>query len=115
MAYLHSTLANNQKYWDGGYNQDGSKRSIFVAGKAGIPNQHMLILPAAITEVSDEELELLKRNHVFDLHVKNGFITIEGKKVEAEKVASSMNKSDKSKPKTKEEFEAEGKQAPKAK
>ena len=115
MAYLHSTLANNQKYSVGGYNQDGSKRSIFVAGKAGIPNQHMLILPAAITEVTDEELALLKKNHVFDLHVKNGFITIENKKLDVEKASSNMNKSDKSKPKTKEELEAEGKKAPKAK
>lgn len=115
MAYLHSTLANNQKYAVEGYNQDGTKKSIFVAGKAGIPNQHMLILPAAITEVTEEELNLLKRNHVFDLHVKNGFITIEGKKLDAEKAASSMNKSDKSKPKTEAELEAEGKKAPKAK
>lgn len=115
MAFIHSTLANNQRYAVGGFNQDASQKSIQILGKAGIPSQHMLILPAAITEVTDEELELLKQNHVFNIHLKNGFITIENKKLEAEKAASNMNKSDKSKPKTKEELEAEGKKTPKDK
>lgn len=113
MPFVNSTLANDQNYAVSGMNDNGLKRSIFIAGKANIPNRHMLILPSASTEVSDAELAELQKNHVFNLHVKNGYITVEHKKASAEKVASNMNKSDKSKPKTAEELEVEGKQTPK--
>ena len=115
MAYIYSTLSADMKYKIDGYNEDGSDRFVFVAGKADIPNQHMLTSKGISTEVDDALLVELEKNKVFQTHVENGVIKIDRKKHNAEKVAKDMNKDD-SRPLTEKELaELDGKAPRKSK
>ena len=49
----------------------------------------------------------LKKNPVFLKHVADGFLTVQSKKLEVEKVASDMNLEDKSAPLTPSDFSPE--------
>lgn len=110
--YVYSTLSSDVTY--NKKDKHGNiEATVTVAGKANIPNRHMLTSKGITTEVSEAELDLLNANRVFQLHKKNGFITVEDKKHDAEKVADSMNNMDKSAPLTAEQLAAEGKNAPK--
>lgn len=111
MAYIYSRLSADMKYKIEGYHDDGSDRFVFVAGKADIPNKHMLTVRGVSTQVDDELIELLKKNPVFNLHVDNGVIHVDKHKADADKVASDMA-SDDSRPLTAEELEALGGKAP---
>lgn len=66
-----------------------------------------------VTEISDEQYAQLKDNHVFQLHKENGFISVENRKEDPEKVATNMEASDKSAPDTVESLEAEKQAVPK--
>lgn len=112
MNYIYSTLASDQVYVEYGKNRQVVSQ-VFVAGKANIPNKHMLTPKGVSTEVSDEQLAVLRNNRVFQLHEKNGFITVDSKKRDADKVSANMNKNDKSQPDTKERLEENKKEQPK--
>lgn len=109
--YIYSTLANDVEYIK--KDEHGNVvAAIKIAGKANIPNRNMLTAKGVATEVEDKDLDVLNSNRVFQLHKKNGFITVDSKKHDAEKVADDMNNMDKSAPLTAEQLEAEGKKAP---
>lgn len=109
--YVYSTLANDQHYVERGTNRT-VVAAVFIAGKANIPNRHMLTSRGVATQVTDEQLAVLKANRVFQLHEKNGFVTVESKKHEVDKVADSMNNNDPSQPDTEAKLAAEKKQVP---
>lgn len=111
MAYIYSRLSADMKYKIEGYNDDGSDRFVFVAGKADIPNKHMLTVRGVSTQVDDALVKLLEKNPVFQLHVENGVIHVDKHKVDAEKVASDMAADD-SRPLSEEELEALDGKAP---
>lgn len=111
--YVYSTLANDQRYVERGTNRT-EVAAVFVAGKANVPNRHMLTPRGVSTQVSDEQLAVLRNNKVFQLHEKNGFVTVESRKVDADKVAKSMSNNDPSRPDTSERLAAEKKETPKA-
>jgi hypothetical protein len=50
--------------------------------------------------VTEEALAELEKNPVFNLHKKNGFITVQARRADADKIATDMNAKDKSKPLT---------------
>jgi len=62
-------------------------------------------LKGACTPVSDEDLALLEKNTVFQLHMTNGFIKIEKKEKEIDKVVSDMKAADLAAPVTPDEQE----------
>lgn len=109
--YVYNTLANDQRYTERGKNRT-VVASVFIAGKANIPNKHMLTSRGVVTEVTDEQLAILRNNAIFKLHEKNGFITVERRKVNADKVADSMNNNDPSAPDTEAKLAAEGAETP---
>jgi len=111
--YVYSTLANDQRYVERGKNRT-EVAAVFVAGKANVPNRHMLTPRGVSTQVSDEQLAVLRKNKVFQLHEKNGFVTVETKKADADKVASSMNNNDPSQPDTEARLVSEKKSSPKS-
>lgn len=111
--YVYSTLANDQRYVERGKNRT-VVASVFIAGKANVPNKHMLTARGVSTKVSDEELTILRKNPVFKLHEKNGFVTVDSRKADPEKVASSMNGNDPSQPDTEARLVSEKKAAPKS-
>lgn len=90
--YIYSTLSSSVNYEvDGG-------RNILIAGGANIPDKHFLTPQGVITCATEEDLALLRKNRVFALHSKNGFIKWHGKKMEIEAVIADMQGSDDSAP-----------------
>ena len=111
--YVYSTLANDQRYVERGTNRT-VVASVLVAGKANVPNRHMLTPRGVSTQVSDEQLAILRDNKVFKLHEKNGFVTVDSRKADPDKVAKSMSNNDPSRPDTSERLSDEKKESPKA-
>ncbi|MDR0805951.1 MAG: hypothetical protein LBN41_04275 [Enterobacteriaceae bacterium] len=104
--YIYSTLSNDQLY----ATQSGD---VFIAGKVNITNKHFLTPRGVVTEVTPEQYAQLKKNHVFKLHMQNGYILVDQHKVDPEKAATDMNSRDESAPDTPESLAAEGKDIPK--
>ena len=108
MAYVYSTLSCDQGYAIYDKGADGTpilNRVIHVKGQANITNKVLVTPRGVATEVSDADLETLNKDYHFSEHVKNGFITFESKKFDADEVAKDMTKQDRSAPKTKDELE----------
>lgn len=106
--YVYSTLSNDQNY---ALEAGGT---VFIAGKANIMTRQMYTPRGRVTDITDEQYVLLRKNHVFQLHEKNGFIAVEEIKADPEKVATNMEASDLSAPDTPESLEAENKEVPKS-
>lgn len=104
--YIYSTLSNDQNYAV----NDGV---VSITGQANIMTKQMFTPRGRVTEITDEQYAQLKNNHVFKLHKENGFITVESRKEDPEKVATNMEASDASAPDTPESLEAENKEVPK--
>jgi hypothetical protein len=93
--YIASTLTNAQEYTV--YNGINAIKSIRVNGGHGLNNRHLITLNGAITEVSDEDLGLLRANPLFQRHVDNGFLTVTGDN-NGERVAGNLESRDSSAP-----------------
>ena len=98
--YVYSTLTSSQVY-------DG----VFIAGGANCPDRYMHTPLGVATPVTDEQVEILRKNPVFALHQVNGFVDIDARKVEADRKAKDMNHSDKSAPMTEETVKVEAEEA----
>jgi len=103
--YVFSTLSTDMHYveWIPGADKGaiGSQgRTIHIKGGAGVANDRIVTPLGVSTEIDDADVPLLEANEVFKLHKKNGFVTIQKKSADAEKVASNMNRADPSAPKT---------------
>lgn len=99
MAYIYSTLTNDQSYDIYDVSPSGVQvlvASVKVSGGHGRINNHFVTPRGVVTQVTDAELKLLKKCDVFNTHVKNGFIVIDNSKRDAEAVASEMEVADKS-------------------
>lgn len=105
--YVFSTLANNQMYQEwvkGGGDIPVKGRGVLIKGGAGVANRNLITPLGVATEVSDEELQLLEANDVFQTHKALGFIVVRQKSADVEKVAADMNRTDKSAPLTEASF-----------
>ena len=117
MPYVYSTLTSDQLYTS--YRPaiaDGAppiiERQVFINGGANLIDKVLQTPRGAVTQVSDEDVQFLRKNHDFLLHEKNGYVTIEAKKVDTiEAVASAMTPRDESAPMTPQDLEADGKKA----
>lgn len=96
--YVYSTLTCDNDYaeWQKNGDQQSILRTVRVNGGHGLMNKHMITPLGVVTEVSDEDLEFLQKNSGFQQHVANGFITVEQRKSDTEKVAANMKRRDKS-------------------
>lgn len=115
--FIYSTLACDQNYtlWaDSGNDMKVKDASVFVKGGAGVANDRIVTPLGVMTEVTDDEYALLQKNKDFQLHVKNGFIRVEKKAADVEKVVADMNRQDASAPKTPESPEMQRTDAEKA-
>ena len=101
MPYIFSTLAADMDYTNhvsGGADLPIELPPVRVNGGAGVADKHFVTPRGVLTEVTDEEMEYLQQNPVFKVHVANGFIQIETKKADPEKVAADMSGRDPSAP-----------------
>lgn len=111
-VYVFSTLANDQLYtnWlQGGNDLPIKGHSVLIKGGTGVANDRLITPMGVSTEITDYDLEELKKNASFLDHEKNGFVTVRNKKAETEKVASDMNLKDESAPMTEADYSKEDK------
>lgn len=101
--YIYSTLPTAVEY-----TVEGSPELIRIDGDAGVPDKRLTTSRGAVTEVTDDQYRALQENHVFKLHVENGYLVADTKKHKADDVASGMNEKDKSRPDTPESLAADG-------
>lgn len=99
--FVFSTLTADQVYTrtaPGGGDMPRVVAQVFIAGGSNLSDKYLRTPIGVMTEVDDEELTVLQENPVFQMHEKNGFIKIEKKKADPEKVAADMITRDQSAP-----------------
>lgn len=115
--YVFSTLASTvdyPAYSTGGGDLQTADSATTIFGGANIPDKYMRTPEGAVvTPVTGDQLDALLQNPVFQLHMKNGFITVHDKNIDPEKAAANMEGRDQSAPLVEQDFTAEGKDAPK--
>ena len=80
-------------------------RSVTIKGGAGVANKNIITPYGVHTEITEEERDMLLKNGVFQLHQEGGFVTIEGKKEDPDRVATNLTAGpDPSAPLTPEDF-----------
>lgn len=72
--------------------------SVFIKGGAGVANDRFVTPRGVVTTVTDADLEYLRANPVFNIHVVNGFISVSDASADADKVAADMTGRDQSAP-----------------
>ncbi|TCJ96150.1 hypothetical protein EV694_1702 [Volucribacter psittacicida] len=107
MPYVFSTLSCDNRYTS--YTKTNSdiqvpSKGILIKGGAGVMNDRFITPMGVVTEVSKEELDILESNPVFRLHKEKGFIVVQDKKSDVDKVASVMNQDDGGSPLTDEKI-----------
>lgn len=117
--YVFSTLACDQVYQnyalsEGGVNTPTGR--VLIRGGSGIANDRLITPEGVMTVVTEEEMAILEANHGFNTHKKGGFIVVQERQADADKVAADMARNDESKPLTPGDYEAaeaaEGDDAP---
>ena len=95
--YIYSTAPTDYAFAIYQKQPDGSNHAIhhiFVKGGGSMPSPHGLGFHTplgVVTEVSDSDLEALKKDWTFNHFVSQGFMTIDSKKVDVDKIAGDMN------------------------
>ena len=80
-------------------------RSVTIKGGAGVANKNIITPYGVHTEITEEERDMLLKNGIFQLHQEGGFVTIEGKKEDPDRVATNLTAGpDPSAPLTPEDF-----------
>ena len=95
MANLHvfSKLSSDVTYHDwvpGGGDLPVKAFSVTIKGGAGVTTKNLITPLGVHTEITEQDAEVLNRNEVFKLHQKNGFVKIQKKDADVEKVAADM-------------------------
>lgn len=109
-VYVYSTLSNDQLYTSYTHGPNGlaiPNGEIFIAGKANVADKHFVTKRGMATKVTAEQLVELKKNPLFLLHEKNGFIMVDEAHEDAENVAATMEGRDQSAPLVEQDFAPE--------
>lgn len=107
--FVYTTLTNDNVYTNyapgpaGGVQQAAGQ--VLIYGGANRANKSLVTPLGVMTEVSDKDFEILQANADFQLHTKNGFITVRDDKVNAEVAAADMKGRDKSAPLTDNDYQ----------
>lgn len=120
MPYIVSSLSADNRY--AFYEKTSGnvlrvKKEILIKGGANVTDKKTLLTPhGAVTEVSEQDLELLKTNIGFKNHLEKGFLKIveTDNKYKAEETAEKMGTKDKSAQRTPADYAKGGKKAPRA-
>ena len=77
---------------------------VLIKGGANIADKNLITPRGVVTKVNDAEMTLLQENPIFQLHKKNGFVSIQEKHTEIEVVVADMQGRDNSAPLVEEDF-----------
>lgn len=106
LIYVYCTLASSVIYQLTETGENGIPRAVgevHVKGGAGVMGEHLQTPKGVPTLVTAEQVEMLKKNEVFQLHEKNGYVTISDEK-DVEKAIADMQQRDVSAPLVDEDF-----------
>lgn len=117
---VFSTLAAPVEYTDWHVGENGvpvSKGSVLIKGGAGVANENIQTPRGVATMVTEAQAEALKKNTLFQLHAKNGYVAIDSVERppsadDVENAAAGLNGRDTSAPLVPEDFTATGQKAP---
>jgi hypothetical protein len=82
------------------------EKTVTIQGGAKVANRGIVTPRGLVTHVTDEDLAHLEKNPVFKQHVENGYIKVERKEVNLDKVVDNMEQEDESAPITPEYLES---------
>jgi len=101
-VYIFSTLACDQKYQNYVVNEGIAlpTSSVSIAGGTGVMNDRFVTPLGVMTAITEDDYASLQGNPDFQMHVANGFITVQKQAEDPEKVAADMNILDGSRPLT---------------
>lgn len=105
--FVFSTLSTSmiyQEWLPGGGDLPIAGRKVLIRGGAGVANKHIITPKGVMTEVTEGEVGILKNDKVFQLHERNGFVRVESKAYEVERVVPDMEAQDESAPLTPADF-----------
>lgn len=89
--YVYSTLTTDMDYTayrKGGGDVPVAEVSVRINGGANLANKHLITPRGVVTRVTPEQAEILRENLVFQLHEKNGYISISEKQEDPEKAVA---------------------------
>ena len=113
MPYITSTMGCGVNYAIYGKSAGGLPiviKEITVNGGTGVINKVFATPNGVVTQVSDEDLELLEAHPLFKMHKEAGFVKV----CKTEKVdVSNLEEKDKSAQLVEKDFTKKGKKAPK--
>jgi len=114
--YIYSTLTASQKYplWDTEKPNDmpRMKGYVLIRGGANLANKHFITPKGVVTKVTDDEFTILEQSPAFNRHVKRGFLKVEKKNIDIEKITSGMEGHDDSAPLTENDVIANDEKPP---
>ena len=117
--YICSTLTNDQHYTNYKASNGGpavAVEAVTIKGGSNRADMRLITPRGVVTEVTDEQMEILNRNHVFKAHVTSGHIVVNKTSVAPEKtVDAHMEAKDGSAPYTPESLAAKSAAKPMAK
>ena len=99
--YVFSTLASDVAYTNhaqGGGDLPIDLPPVVIKGGAGVANERIVTPRGVATEVTEEQVEYLRANQVFQLHEKNGFVMVSESYADPDTVAADMTGRDNSAP-----------------
>lgn len=94
--YVFSTLANDNRYVNHHaptndvavpIDVDG-REGVLIKGGANVADKRFVTPRGVMTPVTDTQLDYLRANNLFPLHERNGFVRVERKPADPEKVAA---------------------------
>lgn len=99
-VHVASTLTTDVKFEqhasDPGASFPRVVRKVLIRGGANRADRRLETPPAVVTEVSDEDYAFLKDHDSFKGFVARGYMTVAGKREDAEVIAAAMSRGDKS-------------------
>ena len=99
--FIFCTLASDVAYTNhaqGGGDMPIELPPVVIKGGAGIANERIVTPRGVATEVTEEQVEYLRANQVFQLHEKNGFVMVSDTYGDPDTVAADMTGRDISAP-----------------
>lgn len=116
MPFVISKLANDNKYpinESHEKNKEAAKQSkilprvkmLIIKGGSGVMGKNLITPDGVSTEVTQEEVEMLKKNTAFMRQMKRGYLKIMNEKMDATKAASDLEGRDKSDQMVEQDFE----------
>ena len=99
--FVFSTLASDVAYTNhaqGGADMPIDLPPVLIKGGAGVANDRIVTPRGVATTVTEEQVEYLRANPVFQLHEKNGFVMVSESYADPDTVAADMTGRDNSAP-----------------